>query len=247
MTDVVYLNVDGEQVKVRPGMRLLDVLREQGVDIPTLCDHEGLVPWGSCRLCMVEVTERGRNRLVASCLYPAERASDVYTESPRVRAARRFVLTLLLARNADVQLVQELAGRYGVSRLERLPAKQEKCTLCLRCVRACAVQGHSAIGTAFRGQEKKVGPPFDEPPADCVGCAACAAVCPTGAIEVIEKGDTRTIWGRTFELVRCKKCGAGFATREQLVWVCKELGQEIEDKLCPCCRQRDEAQRMVKG
>ena len=245
MTETVNLTINGQQVSAPPGTRLLDVLRGQEIDIPTLCDHEGLVPWGSCRLCLVEVTERGRSRLVTSCLYPAERASAVETESPRVQAARRFLLTLLLARNGDVKIVQELAARYGVSRRRRLPAEQEQCLLCLRCVRACNVQGHSAIGTSFRGQQKKVGSPFDDPPPDCIGCAACAVVCPTGAIEVIEEGGTRKIWGRTFELVRCERCGVAFATREQLAWAHQELGQELDDKLCPRCRQRAEAALMV--
>lgn len=247
MTDAVQLVINKEQVSVRPGTRLLDVLRERGADIPTLCDHDGLTPWGSCRLCMVEVKEKGRTRLVTSCLYPAERASEVETDSPRVQAARRFLLTLLLARNGENQIVQELAARYGVTSLKRLPAAHEKCILCLRCVRACAVQGHNAIGTGFRGKEKKAAPPFNDPPENCVGCATCAAVCPTGAIEVVEEKGTRKIWGRTFELVLCERCGKSFATSEQLAWVRREVGREIDDKLCPRCRQRDEAELMVKA
>ncbi len=245
MTDEVRLVINGEQAFTQPGKRLLDVLREQGIDIPTLCDHEGLTPWGSCRLCVVEVKERGRTRLVTSCLYPAERASQVETDSSRVQAARQFLLTLLLARNGENQAVQELAARYGVKSLERLPTEHERCILCLRCVRACALQGHNAIGTGFRGQKKEVGPPFNDLPEDCVGCAACAAVCPTGAIEVVEEGGTRKIWGRTFELVCCERCGTAFATREQLAWVRRELGREIDDKLCPRCRQRAEAETFL--
>ena len=245
MTEVVHLTINGEKVSAQLGTRLLDVLRGLGIDIPTLCDHEGLIPWGSCRLCLVEVIEKDRSRLVASCLYPVERASKVETESPRVQSVRRFLLTLLLARNNDVQIVQELAARYGVSGEKRLPAGREQCMLCLRCVRACNVQGRSAIGTSFRGQQKKVGPPFDDPPQDCVGCAVCAAVCPTGAIEVVEEGSTRKIWGRSFEMARCERCGTSFATREQLAWVRQELGWEIDDKLCPRCRQRAEAGLMV--
>ncbi|MGI6128849.1 MAG: 2Fe-2S iron-sulfur cluster-binding protein [bacterium] len=249
MADAVhFLTINGVQVSAQPGTRLLDVLREQRIDIPTLCDHKGLTPWGSCRLCLVEVVERGRRRLVASCLYPVERASSVDTESPRVRKARRYLLTLLLNRNGNAKIVQQLAARYGVTSRQCFFDRREEgnCILCLRCVRACNIQGHSAIGTAFRGQTKKISSPFDEPPPDCIGCAACAAVCPTGAIEVIEDEVSRKIWGRTFEMVRCERCGQVLATREQLAWARRKLGYELDDKLCPRCRQRTEAGLMVK-
>ncbi|NMA55318.1 MAG: 4Fe-4S dicluster domain-containing protein [Firmicutes bacterium] len=240
------LNVDGKEVQVLPGELLLDVLKKLGVDIPTLCNHEGLEPVGSCRLCIVEVKERNRNRLVASCIYPAQRATEVRTNSPRVKAARQFLFNLLLARNGDNESIRQLAARYGIVRSKRLPVRPDKCTLCLRCVRACATQGIGAIGTSFRGRQKEVGPPFGDPPENCIGCAACARVCPAGAIEVKEKNNIREIWGQEFVLVRCERCGEAFATRKQLDWIEKELGQEVDKKLCPRCRQRAQAESMTK-
>jgi bidirectional [NiFe] hydrogenase diaphorase subunit len=220
-------------------------LRRAGVLVPTLCEHPGLEGVGSCRLCLVEVNTGRRSQLVASCLYPVEGELTVLTDSPRVNEARRFVLTLLLARYSDVQLIEELARRYGVKPVERLQAEPADCLLCLRCVRACAAQGNGAIATCLRGREKRVSPPFDEPPADCVGCGACAEVCPLGAIKVEEGEGKRRIWGREFTLVHCQSCGEPFATREQFDYLRKQPPDLlVEEELCPRCRKLDQALRI---
>ena len=114
----INLTIDGLAVKAQPGQSLLLTARAQGVDIPTLCYHDDLKPDGRCRLCVVEIGEPGRTRLVNSCTYPVEEGLIVQTKSEKVLASRRLVLELLLAqarRNellSVVQLYRALGGGW---------------------------------------------------------------------------------------------------------------------------------------
>ena len=87
-------------------------------------------------------------------------------------------------------------------------AEGEKCMLCGLCVSACEALGTGAISTINRGTAKEVAPPFKEPPEACIGCGACAHVCPGDAIEMKEQGGIRTIWDRNFEMLECTGCGS---------------------------------------
>ena len=103
-----------------------------------------------------------------------------------------------------------------------------------------------AISTCERGHDRVVGTPWGGPPPDCIGCLACAHVCPTGHITFEEHGLTRTIWGREFELERCADCGQPLSiTREQAAFLCKR--QEMDRSYfsrCPDCQRRSVADRM---
>jgi bidirectional [NiFe] hydrogenase diaphorase subunit len=217
---VPKLRIDGRTVMAPDGQSVLHAARSAGVRIPTLCDHEGLEPWGGCRLCLVEVTKAdwtGDARVVASCMYPVEDGLIVRTASPRMQESRRVVLDLLLARCPDTPLVQQLAHEYGIESTSYAENPEPTdCVLCGLCTRACDAVGASAISSVNRGAGREIAPPFDQPPPDCIGCLACAEICPTGCIPYESSDETRAIWGRTFEMQRCTSCGRAHLTRAQV-------------------------------
>lgn len=174
-------------VNVSEGDTILQAANKAGVVIPTLCYHGALKPYGSCRLCMVEVVQNRQRRLVTSCNFPAETGMEVFTGTDRVRQVRRMVVELLLARCPEVPVIQNLATRLGIE-TSRLKKKESKdCILCGLCVRFCEeVVGVSAIGLSSRGTGREVTTPFNVSSDVCVGCGSCSYICPTGCMEMIE-------------------------------------------------------------
>ncbi len=219
MTETVTVTIDGLKVEAEKGAMLLGVIRGMGISVPTLCHHPSLEPTGSCRLCMVEITHpdwKGWSGLVTSCLYPVEPGLVISTRSERVSAARRTLLEMYLARCPDAEIVRELAHAEGVDNTPYpVAADADKCVLCGLCVRACQDFGPGAISTLGRGSGKAVGPRPDGTGEECVGCGACALVCPTGEIVVDRKPGLLSIWNRDFNMPpycvdgdACRGCGA---------------------------------------
>lgn len=189
---MVNLTIDGRRVEAEPGKTILEVASAEGIKIPTLCYHKALVPWGSCRLCVVEIS--GRPRLIASCASPVEEGIEVSTNSPRVAAARGLVAELLLLRCPEVPRIQELAREMGAdeARLKRFKPDNENCILCGLCIRMCKERmGINAIDFINRGPYRKVTPAFARPSPICQTCGACESVCPTGAINLSEITNNR--------------------------------------------------------
>lgn len=184
---MIKFTLDGKEHEVKEGTTILEVARREGIKIPTLCYHEEMSPYGSCRLCLVEVIKRGWPSIQPSCLYPAQEGIEVITDSERVRKNRKILLELYLARSPDSEKIIELAHEYGV-RDTRFEIKEKSdCILCGLCVRACEeVSGRHAISFAHRGSKRAIQTPFGELSEFCVGCKACAFVCPTGVIEIDE-------------------------------------------------------------
>lgn len=241
---MVTLTIDGREVQAEEGKVILEVARDNGIDIPSLCYHEGVVSYGACRLCLVEITSRrGRDRLVASCLYPVEEGLVVKTDTERVNNVRRVVIELLLARCPDSDVIQDLAHKLGVAKSSfKSEEDNQKCILCALCNRVCQeVVGVSAISLANRGVERRMTTPFNDFSEVCIGCGSCAYVCPTGAISLEDVGDTRVITmphvTMEFKLRKCAKCGKYWAPERQLDYIARIAGLAPEEfNVCPDCR-----------
>lgn len=213
---MVNCKINGIAVSVPKGSTILEAARAAGVEIPTLCYMKKINEIGACRICIVEAT--GARGLVTACVYPVSEGMEVKTNTPKVQAARRTTLELLLSthdkkclscsRSTNCEL-QKLCREYGVeeSRFEgykphyeldtstpHLVRDNNKCILCRRCVAVCREQYVSVIGPNDRGIDTSIGTAFkvnlSEVP--CISCGQCAAVCPTGAIT--EKDDTDKVW-----------------------------------------------------
>jgi len=175
---MIALTINGLPVSVEEGTTLLEAARFLGFPIPTLCHMEGLSPYGACRLCVVELGEGPKARLVSSCTYPAQEGLKVRTASARVLRARKMILELLLASCPQSKIIQDLASAHRVSQ-QRFRQEHEDCILCGLCVRMCKEQMVAgAIGFRGRGNTRSIGTPFDIKSEQCRLCGGCIYVCP---------------------------------------------------------------------
>jgi len=175
---MITLKINGLQVSVEEGTTLLEAAQFLGFPIPTLCHMEGLTPYGACRLCVVEIGDGEKARLVTACTYLAEEGLRVRTASERVLRARRMVIELLLASCPQSKVIQDLASAHEVKQ-QRFRQEYEECILCGRCVRMCAEQMVAkAIGFRGRGEKRSIGTPFDLKSETCRLCGGCIYVCP---------------------------------------------------------------------
>jgi NADH dehydrogenase/NADH:ubiquinone oxidoreductase subunit G len=235
--------IDGKTCEAQAGQYLLEIAGQNGIEIPALCHHRALSGQACCRLCIVEIEGKGGWRsVIVSCVYPIKEEITVYTRSEKIIRLRQSILALLKTSAPEAEgALPAYYLEYGVS--NELPSsdekKDKKCILCGLCVKACGELGNSAIQAVMRGVYKTVAPPFNEPPLDCIGCAACARVCPTNAVEYSDDYDSRTIWGKTFALTKCSDCGKPFATPDELEWLKKKLlDTELNLAYCPACKRR---------
>ena len=203
----VNIIIDGKTLTVPADYTILQAAKEINIDIPTLCYLKGINEIGACRMCLVEV--KGGRALQASCVYPVSDGMEIFTNSEKVRIARKANLEMILSdhqktcltcvRNMDCEL-QTLSKDLGLTDIRFKGEKKEhqiddlsasivrdnnKCILCKRCVGACRdVQTTSVIGAKNRGFETTIGSVFDKSLDDvaCIMCGQCIAVCPTGAL-----------------------------------------------------------------
>ena len=175
---MIKLTINGLEVEVDKGTTILEAAQFLGFPIPTLCHMEGLTPYGACRLCVVEIGEGSKSRLVTSCTYRVEQGLKVRTASSRVVKARKMIIELLLASCPQSKVIQDLASAHGV-RQQRFRQEYEDCILCGLCVRMCEQQMMAkAIGFRGRGETRSIGTPFDIKSETCRLCGGCIYVCP---------------------------------------------------------------------
>ncbi|MFH1321388.1 MAG: FAD-dependent oxidoreductase [Bacteroidota bacterium] len=178
---MVTLTINNQKIEVEEGINLLTAIERLGIKVPTLCYHKALIPYGACRLCVVEVQVPGRESpLQASCSYPVINGINVFTNTERIFRARKVVAELLLARCPDSETIKKIAEEYGIKE-PRIKKKNEDCILCGLCVRMCEQRmGRSAIGFTGRGSRKKLETPFGKHNEMCWICGACNFICPIG-------------------------------------------------------------------
>src|SRR4030042_438035 len=228
----ITITLDGREVSGYSGMTILELARESGVEIPTLCHDNHLPPTGACRVCLVEDERNGA--LLAACVAPIASGMVINTHSPRVMERRKTVIELMLASHPDSCLVCDKGNRcqlrqiaadlgIGLVKLQRLPQMVSieevnpflerdlsKCILCAKCIRACqelVVEG--AIDYFQRGFTTIPAPLNNKPleSSECTFCGTCVGLCPTGALTEKEKkyrGTTQTVTQTI-----CPFCGCG--------------------------------------
>ncbi|MBR5236607.1 MAG: [Clostridia bacterium] len=215
--EMVNITINGQSLSVPQDYTILQAARQAGIDIPTLCYLKDINEIGACRMCLVEV--KGARTLVTACVYPVNEGMEVFTNTARVRKARKAVLELMLSnhnkkcltcvRNRNCEL-QTLAEELNVTELpyegEQTPSTiddfspsivrdNSKCILCRRCIAVCKkVQTVGVIDATERGFKTKIGSSFDKSlnETDCAMCGQCINICPVGALQ--EKDGIAPVW-----------------------------------------------------
>jgi formate dehydrogenase major subunit len=234
-TKMVTLEIDGNPVSVPEGTSVMHAASVAGTKVPKLCSTDTLEPFGSCRLCLVEV--EGRRGYPASCTTPAQEGMQVRTQSDRLADLRRGVMELYISdhpldcltcpANGHCEL-QDMAGavglrevRYGYEGANHLDATKDtsnpyftfdpsKCIVCSRCVRACEeTQGTFALTIDGRGFESQIAAGMNEPfmDSECVSCGACVQACPTSTL--MEKSIYEHGQPDRTVTTTCAYCGVG--------------------------------------
>ncbi len=231
---LIKVAINGKGIDCEEGKTILQVCREAGIYVPTLCFDERLDPYGGCRLCLVEI--KGVPKPLSSCTTPIQDGMEITTESENLTELRKTILSLILSnhpndcmcceKSGDCSL-QDLAYMYNISpgkyEGERwdLPIKDnnpfisfdpKKCILCGRCVNICKdVMLKGGIDMTGRGFYAKPDTAFGRPlsPENCLFCGQCVSTCPTGAL--VEKTSIGAGRGQSVKRVRttCSYCGTG--------------------------------------
>jgi bidirectional [NiFe] hydrogenase diaphorase subunit len=211
-TRIKTLKIDGRDVSARGEDTILDVAKDNGIEIPTLCQLDGLSNIGACRLCLVEI--KGVNKLLPACVTRVYEGMEVSTTSDRLKKYRQMILEMLFAERNHICSVcvsnghcelQGLAQKQGMTHVRfpylypecvvdathrRFVIDHNRCILCTRCVRICdEVEGAHTWDVMGRGTRARIITDLNQAwgnSSSCTSCGKCVQVCPTGALS--EKG-----------------------------------------------------------
>jgi heterodisulfide reductase subunit A len=246
--------MDGKEVAAERGQTIVEVARRNGVYIPTLCHVPALEPAAMCRVCTVELAEGRRSRLVTACNYPLRGDAEIRTDTPMLRQNRKVLIELLASRCPDAKALKALAERYGAD-LNRFPAEDRQCIMCGLCARVCERVGGNVLALCGRGVEIRVDTSFGRLSPTCIGCAACAQICPVDAIRIEDVDGERRVIVRGKEASRvplrqCSGCGARFGPVIDLGPVLERAGEAgvpaFNASVCPACSRRHLARRLAE-
>ena len=239
---MVSVEIDGVEIRVAAGTSVMRAAVEAGVNVPKLCATDSLEPFGSCRLCLVEI--EGRRGYPASCTTPCEQGMKVKTQTPKLADIRKGVMELYISdhpldcltcpTNGNCEL-QDMAGvvglrevRYGYQGNNHLDLKKDesnpyftydasKCIVCNRCVRACEeTQGTFALTIEGRGFNSRVSAGQSQPfmESECVSCGACVDACPTATLT--EKTVIMMGQAEHSKITTCAYCGVGCSFKAEM-------------------------------
>ncbi len=175
---MVTIEINGTNFDVEEGKTVLEVAKENNIEIPTLCYNKALTTYGACRLCLVEILKDGWSKITASCTLPVKEGMRVLTDSEPVQKTRKMIIELLLSRCPEEEVLLKLAKEYGIAE-PRFKKKDESCILCGLCVRMCERMGRQAINFTGRGINREIETPYKDFSDACMTCGACAFICPT--------------------------------------------------------------------
>lgn len=244
----VEIIIDGVKKLVPKRTTILKVAQEVGIEIPALCYHPAIEPYGACRLCTVEIERNGRKIFVTSCNYPIEDEIKIETNNESVIKIRKLILELLIAKVGYKGKIKEMAEKYEVQ--PRFGIGDNDCILCGLCVNVCKeVIGVNAIGFSSRGIDRNISSPFGKHPVDCIGCGACAFVCPVSAIKIEDLNNKRIITkiNAELELEKCEKCGKYFVPKKLIDYIKNKLGNVELDifSICDECKGINYVERLM--
>jgi NADH-quinone oxidoreductase subunit G len=234
MAELVNLTINGQAIQAEKGTLLIEVARQNGIEIPAFCYYPGLTLQAACRMCLVEVEKTPK--LQVGCTLPVADGMVVHTESETVRQSRKGMIEFLLTnhpldcpvcdKGGECEL-QDMTFRYGAGEsrfTERKVHVDEqqwspvvyfdapRCILCYRCVRVCNEGiGVGALGVSNRGAISEIVPNRHDY-LECDECGACIDICPVGALTSGSYRYQTRPWEMNHVGTICTHCGDGCRT-----------------------------------
>lgn len=234
----IAMFIDERSCEAEEGMTVLEVLKQHGIKVPTLCYHKALRPIGACKLCAVEVKSKAETpRVMLSCVLKAKEGLSITTDSELVRKAREKAMHRLLSLAPQAKRLRQIAEEFDIP-TGPIP---DGCVRCRLCIRVCKEVVHAG---ALK-MEKRDGTSYVVPIEGlCIGCGTCANMCPTRTIHLVDEEGIRTISIREetigiHPLIRCESCGRYFASQKFLAHVSEATSPHVDRKehhrYCPTC------------